>query len=153
MTLKTYRIPVTRDVTESAVLFVQARNMAEAQETALDEAHATTDVVWGIDDCEPGRPYLPDPDDCEELSDDLYVIAWSYDWYDNMTSVRGFAAVVDWLAENFEVGVTPKTRPFSVEDARWKPFKEAVDETYEADKWKALVIGRIDEEGELQVVC
>jgi hypothetical protein len=66
-----YRVLVTRDVTESATFRVFANSPEEAANLALTQARgpnfpiavAGYIPVWERDDCEPGEPYLGDPEE------------------------------------------------------------------------------------------
>jgi hypothetical protein len=63
-----YRIRVTRDVTESVDLIVEADSPNDAKVQALIDADSADG--WELDDCDGSDPYLPDPDDWEEIEDE-----------------------------------------------------------------------------------
>ena len=55
---------LTRDTTESVRVAVEAETIEEAQAQALSNPPATG---WETDDNTPQDPYLPDPEDWEDL--------------------------------------------------------------------------------------
>jgi hypothetical protein len=62
--MPTYRIIVTRDVTESCVVTVSAADAAKAQVKALESVwNSPHGMDWEPDDCVGGDPYVTD---CEE---------------------------------------------------------------------------------------
>ena len=63
---KTWDILVTRDVTESCSMVIEAENLAAAHLAAWDRARADLDLVWEPDD----TPNDPDPyiTNCEEVT-------------------------------------------------------------------------------------
>jgi hypothetical protein len=46
-----YEVIITRDITESTVLEVEADNQSEAYNAAYDALYGRTDIVWEVDDC------------------------------------------------------------------------------------------------------
>jgi len=58
-TKQRYRVRVTRNVTESKDVFVEADSVEEANELALEEATKTGS--WELDDGNDYEIYLPDP--------------------------------------------------------------------------------------------
>lgn len=65
-----YRVPVTRDVTETAYITVEAETPEDAQRAALDHAQqSTAPVAYELDDCTGGEPYIADLDDLPEEVD------------------------------------------------------------------------------------
>ncbi len=65
--MPTFRVIVTSDMTESCVLYVEAADAAEANQTALDKAYADPCLKWEVDDGNGRRPYIGDPDGAEEV--------------------------------------------------------------------------------------
>lgn len=64
-----FNVMVTRDVTESAWVDVEAGGIEEAKAKALEEAsNAPGNFDWAPDDFSGGDPYLADPDECAELA-------------------------------------------------------------------------------------
>lgn len=63
-----YRFTITRDVTESAVVTVEADDVETAQDMALSDPEISNNADWAIDDVCGGTPYLPDPGDYTEVS-------------------------------------------------------------------------------------
>ena len=59
-----FEFTLTRDTTESVRVTVEADSIEEAQEEALANPPATG---WEQDDNTPQDPYLPDPEDWEEV--------------------------------------------------------------------------------------
>jgi hypothetical protein len=55
-----YTFTITRDVTESAVVSIEAENLEEAHMEALCK---TPSLEWELDEMSYDDPYLPDPDD------------------------------------------------------------------------------------------
>ena len=59
--MPTFRIIVTRDVTESCVVTVSAADRDEAGTKALEHVlHYPDKVDWELDDCTGGDPYTTD---------------------------------------------------------------------------------------------
>lgn len=58
--MPTFRVIVTRDVTESTVIEVTAESEEQAETAALDKLHAGTDTEWEIDEgsWNRGSPYI-----------------------------------------------------------------------------------------------
>ena len=68
-----YDVTLTRDITESATITVDATDPLDAEEKAYEQATSgiPTSIKWEIDDCSCGlsEPYLPDPDNSVELAE------------------------------------------------------------------------------------
>jgi predicted alpha-1,6-mannanase (GH76 family) len=75
---------------------------------------------------------------------ELHIIAWSYDWEDNITSVRGFDRMVAWLIANFELKLDLKDIPQSYRDDRWRNFASYLADVYNDGAWKSLNLAKID---------
>ncbi|MEO5338712.1 MAG: hypothetical protein H7841_17780 [Magnetospirillum sp. WYHS-4] len=58
--MPTFRVIITRDVTESTVVEVEAGSEEQAETAALDKLHASTDAEWEIDEgsWNQGSPYI-----------------------------------------------------------------------------------------------
>lgn len=65
--MNTYSVIVTRDVTESTVVYVHAKSVEDANEKALDIARDGPDIEWELDvgSCGTQDPYIGDPDGAE----------------------------------------------------------------------------------------
>jgi len=63
-----FRVTVTRDVTESATIEVEAISAEVANEEALAIARGDNQPQWELDDGY-GEPYLPDPLSTEKIGD------------------------------------------------------------------------------------
>ena len=48
--MPTFRLIITRDVTESTVIEVEAETEEQAETAAFDKLHASTDTEWEIDE-------------------------------------------------------------------------------------------------------
>lgn len=48
--MSTFQVIITRDVTESAVIEVDADTMAQAEEAAFEKLLASEDTEWRLDD-------------------------------------------------------------------------------------------------------
>lgn len=55
-----YTFTITRDVTESAVVSIEAQSLEQAHMEALNN---TPCLEWEFDEMSADQPYLPDPDD------------------------------------------------------------------------------------------
>jgi hypothetical protein len=68
-----YLVPITRDVTVTAYITVEAESPVGAVCYALHEAHTSPEKLnWELDDCMGGEPYFAgddDLDDVEEVTD------------------------------------------------------------------------------------
>ena len=54
-----YRVILTRDITESTVIEIEAKNQEAACDGAYDVLYNMSDSVWEIDDgCETDPPYV-----------------------------------------------------------------------------------------------
>lgn len=59
---------MTRNITESVDIIVEATGPFHAEEIAYSEARNNPNLDWEVDDCSGGRPYCPDTDeDIEEI--------------------------------------------------------------------------------------
>ena len=58
--MPTFRVIVTRDVTESTMVEVMAESEEQAETAALDKLHASTDAEWQTDEgsWNQGSPYI-----------------------------------------------------------------------------------------------
>jgi len=64
-----WQVIVTRDVSESAIIVVQAETMAEANQRALEIADSQCPgAQWDLDDDGAGEPYLGDDEGAIELT-------------------------------------------------------------------------------------
>jgi len=61
-----FAVCVTRDVTESAWIEVEAEDAEEADLLALERAR-DSDIEYILDDCSGGAPYLGDPGSAERV--------------------------------------------------------------------------------------
>ena len=69
--LKKYRVTVTRDVTESAIIEVEALTPQSASERAILIARGCLEPgQWTRDDCSGSEPYLPDGNNSAEEVDE-----------------------------------------------------------------------------------
>ena len=65
--MRTYEVIVTEDITQSAIIIVQARNVEDAEDKALDKAR-TEACDWEVNDANAVSPYLgAGSDDITEL--------------------------------------------------------------------------------------
>jgi hypothetical protein len=48
--MPTFRVIITRDVTESTVVEIEAESEEQAETAAFDKLHAGTDTEWEIDE-------------------------------------------------------------------------------------------------------
>lgn len=65
--MKTYQVIVTRDITESTVIHVQAKSEEEAHEKAEEMLMDAHDLNWEIDDCSESVGSITG---CDEVGDD-----------------------------------------------------------------------------------
>ena len=63
-----YRVTITRDITESATVEVEADSLEEAAEKALKPQD--DDLTWELDDCQAGDAYLAGGMESIELADE-----------------------------------------------------------------------------------
>jgi len=60
-----FKFTITRDITESAVVVIEAASIEEAHDKAIEDHTAITG--WENDEGNNPEPYIPDPDDFEEV--------------------------------------------------------------------------------------
>jgi len=64
--LRAYNVCVTRDVTESTRVQVQAASPDDAERRALEIAREDNTLTWELDEGNFPRPYIPDPGNSAE---------------------------------------------------------------------------------------
>ena len=68
--MKTFRVIVTRDVTESTMIEPQAESADQANDKALEIARTfARQFNWTRDDSSEDDPYLGDPEGAEEVDE------------------------------------------------------------------------------------
>lgn len=65
-----YRVLVTRDATESIALEINAPDVHDAEQLAVERAREDDSLVWELDDGNIPHPYIGDPGNSEEIEED-----------------------------------------------------------------------------------
>lgn len=86
-----YKFRLTRALTESTDVIIEANSLDEAHEKALEDPYGHEG--WETDDCSTDKPYLPDASEAE-LLDDLPLRRWHLDIGNSSAGQIGMCAVV-----------------------------------------------------------
>ena len=94
-----FRNIVTRDVTESVTIVVEAENLEKANDKLTEVAKENLDLKWALDDGNaPPDPYLGDEEATEELDPEDYkgyiIVEWDPTYYGKLHTGTSYSELV-----------------------------------------------------------